>query len=80
MEDQGVLLTIKSAIGMDIDMRQDKNVQAHLLGTLAMDLLMQVVKKKTRKEVQVFLKTWLVSAERVREMHAWPKKLEHSPF
>jgi hypothetical protein len=50
MEDQGVSLAIKLA-GMDVDMRKDKKLQAHLLETLLVDLLMLVVKEKTRKEV-----------------------------
>jgi hypothetical protein len=50
MEDQGVSLAIKLA-RMDVDMRKDKKLQAHLLETLLVDLLMLVVKEKTRKEV-----------------------------
>jgi hypothetical protein len=50
MEDQGVSLAIK-LVGMDVDMRKDKKLQAHLLETILVDLLMLVVKEKTRKEV-----------------------------
>jgi len=34
MEDQEVSLAIKLATGMDVDMRKDKKLQAHLLETL----------------------------------------------
>lgn len=46
---------------------QDKKLQAHLLQCLPNDLLMQVAKKKSGKEVWDCLKARFVGADRVKE-------------
>ena len=46
---------------------KDRKARAHLLQCLPDDLLMQVAKKKTGKEVWECLKEWFVGADRVKE-------------
>ena len=75
MEDQGVWEVVESEAGTStLSMAdavkataKDKKVQAHLLPCLPDDLLMQVAKKKTRKEVWNSLKVCFVGADRVND-------------
>ncbi|XP_040377519.1 uncharacterized protein LOC121053794 [Oryza brachyantha] len=67
MEDQGVRDAIEPAAGAVVDQKRDKKAKSHLLQSLPEDLLMQVAKKRTAKEVWDCLKTRFVGADRVRE-------------
>lgn len=67
MEDQGVWDAIEPAAGVAVDPRRDKKAKSHLLQSLPEDLLMQVAKKRSAKEVWDCLKTRFVGADRVRE-------------
>ncbi len=67
MEDQGVWDAIEPAAGVAVDPRRDKKARSHLLQSLPEDLLMQVAKKRSAKEVWDCLKTRFVGADRVRE-------------
>lgn len=63
MEDQGVWEAIELAAGAAVDPRKDKKAKSHLLQSLPEDLLMQVAKKQSAKEVWDCLKTRFVGAD-----------------
>ena len=67
MEDQGVWEAIEPAAGEAANLRKDKTARSHLLQALPEDLLMQVAKKTTTKEVWDCLKTRFVCADRVKD-------------
>ena len=67
MEDQGVWEAIEPAAGEAADLRKDKTARSHLLQALPEDLLMQVAKKTTAKEVWDCLKTRFICADRVKD-------------
>ena len=74
MEDQGVwvvepeagTLTLSAADAAKATAK-DKKVRAHLQQCLPDDLLMQVAKKKTRKDVWDSLKACFIGADRVKD-------------
>ncbi|XP_062217690.1 uncharacterized protein LOC133917878 [Phragmites australis] len=66
MEDQGVWEVVEPAAGAAIDEKKDKKAMSHLFQALPEDLLMQVARKKTTKEVWDCLKTRFVSADHVK--------------
>ncbi|XP_049934420.1 uncharacterized protein LOC126410182 [Nymphaea colorata] len=66
MEDQGIWEAAEPTAGVAVDTRKDKKARSHLLQALPEDLLMQVAKKATAKEVWDCLKTRFVGADRVR--------------
>ena len=82
MEDQGVWEVMEpkegtstlSAADAAKATAKDKKVRAHLLQCLPDDLLMQVAKKKTGKEVWDSLKAHFVGADRVKD--AWLQTLK----
>lgn len=51
MEDQGVWEAIEPVAGSAVNEKKDKKVRSHLFQALLEDLLMQVARKKTSKEV-----------------------------
>ena len=55
---------------------KDKKVEAHLLQCIPDDILMQVAKKKTGKEVWDSLKARFVGADRVRDARLQTLKSE----
>nr|AAK50412.1 Putative retroelement [Oryza sativa Japonica Group] len=67
MEDQGIWEAIEPAAGAAVDPRKDKKAKSHLLQSLPEDLLMQVAKKRSAKEVWDCLKTRFVGVDRVRD-------------
>ena len=75
MEDQGVWEVVESEAGaltlsvVDVTKAtaKDKKVRAHLQQCLPDDLLMQVAKKKTRKDVWDSLKACFIGADRVKD-------------
>ncbi|XP_031494297.1 uncharacterized protein LOC116260255 [Nymphaea colorata] len=66
MEDQGIREAVEPTAGVAVDTRKDKKARSHLLQALPKDLLMQVEKKATAKEVWDCLKMKFVGADRVR--------------
>jgi len=81
MEDQGVWEVVEPPEGTSTaqtadQSSKDKKVRAHLLQCLPDDLLMQVAKKKTGKEVWDCLKSRFVGAERVRDARLQTLKSE----
>jgi len=86
MEDQGVWEVVEPPEGEPATARttaekekataKDKKVKAHLLQCLPDDLLMQVAKKKTGKEVWDCLKARFVGADRVRDARLQTLKAE----
>ena len=81
MEDQGVWEVVEPPEGTSTaqtadQSSKDKKVRAHLLQCLLDDLLMQVAKKKTGKEVWDCLKSRFVGAERVRDARLQTLKSE----
>jgi hypothetical protein len=67
MEDQDVWQAIAPAADQDIDVRKDKKARSHLLQVLPEDLLMQVAKNTTAKEVWDCLKARFIGADRLRD-------------
>ncbi|XP_031497206.1 uncharacterized protein LOC116262209 [Nymphaea colorata] len=67
MEDQGVREVVEPVADVAVDTRKDKKAKSHLLQALPKDLLMQVAKKATAKEVWDCLKTRFVGADQPRE-------------
>lgn len=76
MGDQGVWEVVDPQAGTSATLSEaevamattkDKKVRVHLLQCLPNDLLMQVVNKKTGKEVWDSLKAWFVGADRVKD-------------
>ena len=55
---------------------KDKKARSHLLQCLPDDLLMQVAKKKSGKEVWDSLKAWFVGVDRVKEARLQTLKSE----
>ncbi|XP_038988042.1 uncharacterized protein LOC120112543 [Phoenix dactylifera] len=66
MQAQDAWEAVEEADGADVDARKDKTARALLLQTLPEDILLQVAKKKTAKEVWGSLKTRFVGADRVK--------------
>jgi hypothetical protein len=73
MEDQDVWQAIEPADGQDVHVRKDKKARSHLLQALPKDLLMQVAKKTTTKEVWDCLRARFIGADRIRDarMQSW---------
>jgi hypothetical protein len=84
MEDQGVWeviepseeATVEDQASAAAKSAKDKKAKAHLLQCLPDDLLMQVAKKKTGKEVWECLKERFVGADRVRDARLQTLKSE----
>jgi hypothetical protein len=66
MEDQGVWEAVEPAVSEAVDEKKDKKARSHLFQALPEDLLMQVARKKTAKEVWDCLKTRFVGADRIK--------------
>ena len=66
IEDQGVWEAVEPAAGAAVDEKKDKKARSHLFRALPEDLLMQVARKKTAKEVWDCLKTRFVGVDRVK--------------
>jgi len=86
MEDQGVCevveppegepSTARTAAEQEKAVAKDKKAKAHLMHCLPDDLLMQVAKKKTGKEIWDCLKARFVGADRVRDARLQTLKAE----
>ena len=77
MEDQGVWEAVEPAVGAAaVDAKKDKKARSNLLQALPEDLLMQVAKKKTAKEVWDCLKTRFVGVDCVRDARLQTLKAE----
>jgi hypothetical protein len=84
MEDQGVWeviepseeATVEDQASAAVKSVKDKKAKVHLLQCLPDDLLMQVAKKKTGKEVWECLKERFVGADRVRDARLQTLKSE----
>ncbi|XP_062202005.1 uncharacterized protein LOC133904524 [Phragmites australis] len=68
MEDQGVWDAVEPAVGETVNEKKDKKARSHLFQALPEDLLMQVARKKTTKEVWDCLKTRFVGADHVKNV------------
>ena len=68
MEDQGVWEAVEPAAGAAVDEKKDKKMRSHLFQALPEDLLMQVVRKKTAKDVWDCLKTRFVGVDHIKNM------------
>ena len=82
MEEQGWWEVVEPPAGSSVgaqtesQARKDKKVRAHLFQCLSDELLMQVAKKKTGKEVWDSLKARFVGAERVKDARLQTLKAE----
>ena len=66
MEDQGIWAAIQPTANTTVDLKLDRKAKAHILRVLPEDLLMQVAKKNTLKEIWESLKTRFVGTDRVK--------------
>ena len=78
MEDQGIWAAIQPTTNTPIDLKLDRKVKAHILQVLPEDLLMQVAKKNTSKEIWESLKTRFVGADRVKNARLQALKSDFS--
>ena len=63
MEDQGIWAAIQPTANTIVDLKLDQKAKVHILQVLPEDLLMQVAKKNTSKEIWESLKTRFVGAD-----------------
>ena len=80
MEDQGIWAAVQPAAKAAVDLKQDRKAKAHLLQALPEDLLMQVAKKVSSKEIWESLKTRFVGADRVRNARLQALKSDFDAF
>ena len=66
MDAQGVWEAIETEVGVAVEAKKDKKARAFLLQCLPEDILLQVAKKKSAKEVWDALKVRYVGADRVK--------------
>ena len=66
IEDQGMWAAVQLMATTTIDLKLDRKVKAHLLEVLPKELLMQVSKKNSSKEIWESLKTRFVGADCMR--------------
>nr|ABA97288.1 retrotransposon protein, putative, Ty1-copia subclass, expressed [Oryza sativa Japonica Group] len=67
MEAQGIWDAIEPAADEAVDIKKDKQARACLFGAVPEDVLQQIAKKKTAKEVWESLKTRFLGVERVKK-------------
>ena len=63
---QGVWEAIEPARGAEVDVKKDKKACAYILQCIPEDVLLQIAKKKTAKEIWDSLKTRYLGSERVK--------------
>ncbi|XP_062209502.1 uncharacterized protein LOC133911324 [Phragmites australis] len=68
MEDQDVWEVVELATSAVVDEKKDKKARSHLFQVLPEDLLMQVARKKTAKDVWACLKTRFVGVDHIKNM------------
>ena len=78
MEDQGIWAAIQRTTNTPVDLKLDRKAKAHILQVLPEDLLMQVAKKNTSKEIWESLKTRFVGADRVKNARLQALKSDFS--
>nr|GFA46834.1 hypothetical protein [Tanacetum cinerariifolium] len=71
--------SIESAAGVAVDEKKSKMARAFIFQAIPEDILMQVAKKKTARQVWESLKTRFVGADRVQKarLHTFKKKYIH---
>ncbi|KAJ0491189.1 hypothetical protein HanIR_Chr12g0561201 [Helianthus annuus] len=80
MEAQGLWESVEPAVGVAVDEKKSKTARAFIFQAIPEDLLMQVAKKKTAKEVWESLKTRFVGAERVQKARLHTLKSEFEGY
>ena len=78
MEDQGIWAAIQPTANTTVDLKLDRKAKAHILRVLPEDLLMQVAKKNTSKEIWESLKTRFVGADRMKNARLQALKSDFS--
>ena len=66
LDAQGVWEAIEPARGAEVDVKKDKKACAYILQCIPEDVLLQIAKKKTAKEIWDSLKTRYLGSERVK--------------
>ena len=72
MEAQGLWDAIKPVAGEVVERKKDKVAMACLFGAVPDDLLLQIAKKTTAKEVWESLKTRCLGVDRVKKARCRP--------
>nr|GEX85834.1 putative zinc finger, CCHC-type [Tanacetum cinerariifolium] len=78
MDAQGLWESVESAAGVAVDEKKSKMARAFIFQAIPEDILMQVAKKKTAREVWESLKTRFVGADRVQKarLHTFESEFE----
>ncbi|KAL7607328.1 hypothetical protein Lser_V15G16133 [Lactuca serriola] len=76
MDAQGVWESIEPTVGVTVDEKKNKMARAYILQAIPEDILMQVAKKKTAKEVWESLKIRYLGADRVQKVRLHSLKSE----
>jgi len=76
LDAQGTWEAVEQAEGAQVDEKKDKIARAHILQCVPEDILLQIVKKKTAKDVWDSLKTRYLGADRVKKARLQTLKSE----
>ncbi|XP_074569654.1 uncharacterized protein LOC141826311 [Curcuma longa] len=76
LDAQGVWETVEPAEGAQVDAKKDKKARAYILQCVPEDILLQIAKKKTTKEVWDSLKTRYLGSDRVKKARVQTLKSE----
>nr|GEV07010.1 putative zinc finger, CCHC-type [Tanacetum cinerariifolium] len=78
MDAQGLWESIEPTASVAVDEKKSKMARAFIFQAIPEDILMQVAKKKTAREVWESLKTWFVGADRVQKarLHTFKSEFE----
>ncbi|KAD1826794.1 hypothetical protein E3N88_42251 [Mikania micrantha] len=80
LDAQGLWESIEPQTGVVVDEKKSKNARAFIFQAIPEDILLQVAKKKTAKEVWESLRTRFVGAERVQKARLHTLKSEFEAF
>ncbi|KAL4385163.1 hypothetical protein GQ457_15G023990 [Hibiscus cannabinus] len=67
LDSQGVWEVVEPVEGAQVDAKNDKKARAYILQCIPEDILLQIAKKKTTKEIWESIKTRYLGSERVKK-------------
>ncbi|GMI90323.1 hypothetical protein HRI_002701600 [Hibiscus trionum] len=76
LDAQGVWEAVEPAEGTEVDVKKDKKVRAYIIQCIPEDILLQIAKKKTAKEIWESIKTRYLGSERVKKARVQTLKSE----
>ncbi|KAL4303488.1 hypothetical protein GQ457_10G006770 [Hibiscus cannabinus] len=76
LDAQGVWEAVEPAEGTQVDAKKDKKARAYILQCIPEDILLQIVKNKTAKEIWESIKTRYLGSERVKKARVQTLKSE----